>query len=189
MIRPGRSFLRCVPFVGTSMFHWFLPNEGNVSGPWQPLEGRPAWTGESDFWIGQIKQIMMANIDAVYVHCINNFEPQRVNFFRACNQLRHEGWDIPKIAPFLDPFYLWRENPIDVSTRAGKDEFARHYIRFFDQYFSENSDPLAPTCLLHVDGKPVLTSWWVYSMLQNLEDLTREDVERRLTAALGNRIP
>jgi hypothetical protein len=188
-MRPGRSYHRYVPFVGTSVFHWFLPTEGNISGPWQPFEGRPLWTGEPSFWIGQIKQIMMANIDAVYLHCINNFEPQRINFFRACNQLRREGWDIPKIAPFLDPFYLWREKPIDVSTRAGKDEFVRHYIRFFDQYFSENTDTLAASSLLHVDGKPVLTSWWVYSMLQNLEDLTREDVERRLTSALGTRMP
>ncbi len=189
LVRPGRIYSRYVPFVGTSVFHWFLPTEGNVSGPWKPLEGRLAWTGEPDFWVGQIKQIMMANIDAVYLHCINNFEQQRVNFFRACNQLRREGWAIPKIAPFLDPFYMWREKPIDVGTRAGKDEFVRHYIRFFDQYFSENNDHLAATDLLHIDGKPVLSSWWVYSMLQNLEDLKREDVERRLIAALGARMP
>ncbi len=188
-MRPGRPYARYVPFVGTSLFHWFLPTEGNVSGPWNPLEGRPAWTGEPDFWVGQIKQIMMANIDAVYVHCINNFEPQRVNFFKACNTLRREGWEIPKIAPFLDPFYLWREKPIDVSSRAGKDEYARHYIRFFDQYFSENQDSLAETDILHVDGKVTLASWWVFSMLQNLEALTRDDVERRLMTALRNRMP
>jgi hypothetical protein len=158
-------------------------------GPWQPIGGRASWSGEPDFWVAQIKQMMMANIDAVYVHCMNNFEPQRVNFFKACNQLRREGWEIPKIAPFLDPFYLWREKPIDVSNRAGKDEYVRHYIRFFDQYFSENQDNLAETDLLHIDGKITLTSWWVYSMLQNLETLTRDDVERRLMAALRNRMP
>lgn len=189
LMRPGRAYSGYVPFVGTTLFHWFLPQEGNVMGPWRPLEGRLAWTGEPDFWVGQIKQIMMANIDAVYVHCINKFEPQRVNFFKACNQLRREGWEIPKIAPFLDPYYLWREKPIDVGSNAGKDEFVRHYIRFFDQYFSENRDRLAETDLLHIDGKIVLTSWWVYSMLQNLEALTRDDVERRLMTALRNRMP
>jgi hypothetical protein len=153
------------------------------------LEGRTAWTGEPEFWVGQIKQMLMANIDAVYVHCINNFEPQRVNYFKACEMLRRQGWDVPKVAPFLDPFYLWRERPIDVNSRAGKDEFVRHYVRFYDQYFSQNSDSLAPTYLLHIDGKVALASWWPYSMLQNLGDLTRPDVERRLLAALGNRMP
>jgi hypothetical protein len=189
LMRPGRAYSRYVPFVGTTLFHWFLPSEGNVMGPWQPIGGRSSWDGGPDFWAGQIKQIMMANIDAVYVHCINNFEPQRVNFFKACNQLRREGWEIPKIAPFLDPFYLWREKPIDVRTTAGKDEYTRHYIRFFDQYFSENQDSFAESGLLHVDGKITLTSWWVYSMLQNLEALTRDDVERRLMSALRNRMP
>ena len=188
-MRPGRPYARYIPFVGTSLFHWFLSTEGNVSGPWQPIESRPAWTGEPDFWVSQIKQIMMANIDAVYVHCIDAFEPQRVNFFRACNRLRREGWEIPKIAPFLDPFYLWREKPINVSRRAGKDEYVRHYIRFFDQYFSENQDSLAETDILHVDGKVALASWWPYSMLQKLELLTRSDVERRLLTALRNRMP
>ena len=189
LIRPGRAYSRHMPFVGTTVFLWFSPTEGNVSGPWKPLEGRPAWTGEPDFWVGQIKQIMMANIDAVYVHCINNFEPQRVNFFRACNQLRREGWEIPKIVPFLDPFYLWRTAPINVATRAGKDEYVRHYIRFYDQYFSENDDQLASTQLLHIDGKVVVASWWAYSMLLNLTDLTRKDIERRLKATLGKRLP
>lgn len=189
LMRPGRTYARHLPFVGTTVFHWFLPTEGNVNGPWRPLGGRLAWTGEPDFWVGQIKQMMMANIDAVYVHCMHNFEPQRVNFFKACNQLRREGWDIPKVAPFLDPFYMWSEKPIDVGTRAGKDEYVRHYIRFFDQYFFENEDRLAETDLLHIDGKVVLTSWWVFSMLQNLEDLTRGDIERRLVSALGNRMP
>lgn len=189
LARPGRSFAKYVPFVGASLFHWFLPTEGNLNGAWIPLEGRPAWSGQADFWVGQIKQMMMANIDAVYVHCINKWEPPRVNFFKACSQLRREGWEIPKIAPFLDPFYLWREKPIDVATRAGKDEFVRHYIRFFDQYFSENDDQLAETDLLHIDGKIVLSSWWPFSMLQNLEALTKEDIERRLMAAIGNRMP
>jgi hypothetical protein len=139
--------------------------------------------------MGQIKQIMMANIDAVYLHCVHDFGKQRLNFFKAFNQLRREGWDVPKIAPFLDPFYLWRDKPIDVGTRAGKDELVRHYIRFFEDYLSQNDDRLAPTDLLHIDGKLVLSSWWAFSMLKNLECLTREDIESRLSGRLGNRMP
>ena len=152
------------------------------------MEGRLAWTGEPDFWVGQIKQIMMSNIDVVYLHCINSFEQQRINFFRAYNQLRREGWEVPKVAPFLDTFYLWREKQIDVGARKGKDEYVRHYIRFYEQYFSENNDHLAHSHLFQMDGKLVLSSWWVYSMLWNIEDLSRKDVQRRLVNALGSRI-
>src|SRR6516165_4334215 len=187
-MRPGRAYTSNTIFVGTSVFHWFLPTEGNVRGPWRPMEGRLAWTGEPDFWVGQIKQIMMSNIDVVYLHCINSFEQQRINFFRAYNQLRREGWEVPKVAPFLDPFYLWRKKPIDVGARKGKDEYVRHYIRFYEQYFSENNDHLAHSHLFQMDGKLVLSSWWVYSMLWNIEDLSRKDVQRRLVNALGSRI-
>lgn len=189
LMRPGRGYSRYVPFVGTTVFHWFLPNEGNVMGPWQPLGGRKSWDGEPDFWVGQIKQIMMANIDAVYMHCIDKYEQPRINFFKACNMLRRQGWEIPKVAPFLDPHILWAGKPPDVATKAGKDEYTSHYIRFFQQYLTENTDNLAATGLLHIDGKPVLTSWWVWSLLQNLESLTREDIQRRLIAAHGTRIP
>lgn len=189
LMRPGRAYYRFVPMVETTLFHWFTPTEGNLRGPWKPLEGRPAWTGEPDFWISQLKQIMMANIDTVHVHCINNFEQQRINFFKAYNQLRRQGWDVPKMSPFLDPFYLWREKPIDVSTWAGKEEYVRHYIRFFNQYFAENTDDLAATYLLHIEERVVLASWFVYTMLLNVKELTRKDVERRLRTALGDRIP
>lgn len=189
LIRPGRSFRRMQPFVGTTVFHWYGSNEGSVRGPWPPIGGRATWTGEPAVWAAQIRQIMMANIDAVYLHCMNQYESIRINYFKACNQLRHEGYEIPKISPFLDPFYIWRTNWVNVSTEAGKDEFVSHYIRFFEQYLSENSDPLAYTDLLHVDGKIVLSSWYVYTVLGGLEKFTREDVERRLFAALGDRIP
>ena len=188
LMRPGRSFARLSPFVVTTLFHWFLPTDGNIRGPWLPLEGRAAWTGEADFWVGQIKQIMMANIDAVYVHCVDDFEAQRINFFKACSQLRREGWAIPKIAPFLDPYRLWGEKPINVSKKEGKDEFVRHYIRFFEQYLSQNEDDLAETDLLRIDEKVVLASWWAQGILQCLDRLSRKDIDRRLRAALGQRM-
>ena len=50
-----------------------------------------------------IKEVMAANIDVLYVELIPYMEAQRVNLFLALNQLRREGWDVPKVCPFLDP--------------------------------------------------------------------------------------
>jgi hypothetical protein len=189
LVLPGDGFTRFGPFVGTTVFHWFTSSQGNMRGPWQPLGGRPTWTGEAEFWRDQIKQMMMANIDAIYLHCMNQYEEQRIEFFKAYAQLRREGWDVPKLAPFLDPFNLWREASIDVSTPEGKEEFVRHYIRFFEQYLAENRDPAAESFLLRIDGRIVLTTWWVAYLLRNLQALSRSDVESRLATALQGRIP
>lgn len=185
----GYGFERYKPFVGTTVFHWFEAQEGNVRGPWPPLGGRQSWTGTAAFWREQIRQMMLANIDAIYLHCIEKFEPPRIAFFQAYAQLRAEGYDVPKLAPFLDPNILWGPGRIDVATDAGKHEFVRHYIRFFQQYFAENRDRDAAGFLLTIDGRLVLTTWWVYWLLQHLETLTREDVRGRLAAALGRAIP
>jgi SAM-dependent methyltransferase len=186
---PGYGFERYKPFVGTTVFHWFEPHEGNVRGPWPPIGGRHSWTGKIDFWVDQIKQMMLANIDAIYLHCIEKYEDTRIEFFKAYAQLRAEGYDVPKVAPFLDPNILFGPDTIDVGTTAGKDEFARHYIRFFKQYFNENTDANAASFLLTIDGRLVLTTWWVYWLLQNVEALTREDVRSRLAADLSTAIP
>jgi SAM-dependent methyltransferase len=185
----GYGFDRVQPFVSTTVFHWFTATEGNIQGPWQPIGGRAVWDGSVDFWRRQIYEMMMANIDAIYLHCIDQFEPTRLEFFRAYAQLRSEGWDVPKIAPFLDPYYLWRTSPIDVATEEGKNEFVRHYIRFYEQYFSLNTDSHAHGFLLTIDGQLALSTWWVYSLLKNIEALTREDVLERLRARLGRKIP
>ena len=185
---PGYGFTRYKPFVGTTVFHWFEPNADNSRGPWSPIGGRQTWTGKAEFWVEQIKQMMLANIDAIYLHCIAHSESGRIEFFKAYSQLRAQGYDVPKVAPFLDPFILFSGAPIDVSAKAGKDEFVRHYIRFFQQYFAQNSDPEASTFLLTIDGKLVLTTWWVCYLLQNIEALTREDVRIRLADSLGGMI-
>ena len=65
------------PIVSTTVFHWFTPADGNLNGPWPPPEGRASWTGEKDWWIGQVKQI-----EALY-------------------ELRSQGYDVPKVAPVL----------------------------------------------------------------------------------------
>ena len=65
---------------------------------------------------------MLANIDAIYLHLIPDFEDYRITFFRAYAELRSEGWDVPKLAPYLDPFGIWRNAPIDLGTSEGKRE-------------------------------------------------------------------
>src|SRR5262249_10265205 len=58
---PGYGFARYKPFVGTTVFHWFEPTTDNSRGPWSPIGGRQTWTGRADFWVEQIKQMMLAN--------------------------------------------------------------------------------------------------------------------------------
>ena len=136
---PVPSYAMTNHTVSTSFFHWYTSTGGQVSGPWFPLELRPQWTGEPDWWKGQIKQTMMANIDIYYVHLIPNaMEQQRINLFEALNQLRSEGYDVPKVAPFLDPIITWDILPgdNDMATAAGKDKFVDQYINFFNQYYN-----------------------------------------------------
>jgi hypothetical protein len=187
MVPRSRSLSRHQRFVCTTLFHWFTPDEGNVSGPWLPIEGRLAWDGSIDFWEDQLKQIAAANIDAVYVHLIDNFEEQRISFFRAYARLLARGWDLPLIAPFLDPFYLWRHAPLDVATSHGKDVYCSHFIRFYDQFFAANQTRDAEDMLLRIDGKLALCSWWIYSLLNNSEQLLRSDIEERLSAYFAAR--
>src|SRR6266545_2393015 len=66
--------------VSTTVFHWFSANNGQLSGPWRPVEGRPAWDGSVPFFKRQIKDIMDANIDMMYVHLIpdmGSFAPEQ----------------------------------------------------------------------------------------------------------------
>jgi hypothetical protein len=185
---PGRAFARTNHLVSATVFHWFGPADGQVSGPWRPIEGRSNWTGETAFWQGQIKQIMAANIDTMYVHLFDAgiHEQRRVNLFKALNQLRTAGYDVPKVAPFLDPSLTWFSNTIDVATPAGKDNFANQYIRFYNQYYSVNQDAHADSYIDTLDGRPVLDTWHAQFNLTNINSLSRSDVTTRLSTALGS---
>lgn len=187
---PPRELTTSSRYVSTTVFHWYTANGGQLSGPWRPLEGRAAWTGEPAFWQDQIKQMMSANIDVLYVHLIQSSEEQRVNLFRALGQLRAQGYDVPKIAPFLDPLIIWDGKPaVDLATAAGKDEFVSHYIRFFEQYFSVNADAQADNYLAKMNGKVQLDTWHVHLNTINTPFLSRSDTQARLVAALGGQHP
>ncbi len=141
--------------------------------------------------------MMMANIDVLYVHLYNdpnyvhlyndpNTDEIRVNLFNALNQLRAQGYDTPKIAPFLDPMITWYEQPlVDLATTAGKDTFVGQYIRFYNEYFSVNLDAYADDYLARQANKPILDTWHVKFNCTNLDSLTRADVTSRLAAAFG----
>ena len=87
----GYGFDRLQFFVGTTVFHWFGPTEGNLRGPWQPIGGRQCWDGSVEFWKKQIHNIMMANIDTIYLYLIPQYETCRINFFKAYAALRNLG--------------------------------------------------------------------------------------------------
>jgi len=187
---PAPSFDKVDHVVSTSLFHWYTAVAGQLSGPWLPLEGRPAWTGTPDWWQGQIKQMMMANIDILNVHLIPSMEQQRINLFQALNQLRYEGYDVPKVVPFLDPLITWNGQPkVDVATTAGKDEVVDQYIRFFNQYYSVNQDTYADDYLAKFDNQVVLDTWHVHLNLDNVSSLTRQDVTSRLVLEFGPSSP
>lgn len=186
LFTPSASFNLTNHLVSVSVFQWFTASGGQLSGPWRPVEGRSNWTGTTDFWRTQIKQMMAANFDMLYVHLIPSSEQQRINLFQALNQLRSEGWNVPKVAPFLDPIITWNGRPlVDVNTTAGKDEFMSHYVRWFNQYYSVNADVYADDYLARINGRPVLDTWHVKWNLTNLASLTRADVETRLQNAFA----
>ena len=175
-------------YVATSVFHWFTSNGGQLDRSWVPVEGRANWTGQPDWWKGQIKQMMMANIDVLYVHLYQGLEQQRVNLFTALSQLRAEGYDTPKIAPFLDPAITWNGTSIDLATTAGKNEFVNQYIRFYNQYFGANTDAYADDYLARQANKPVLDTYVMNTCL-NIPSFTRADVSTRLVNAFGAAAP
>ena len=184
---PGASFAIDDRLASTSVFHWYTSNAGQVSGPWRPPEGRSAWTGGVGFWRGQVKQIMAANIDIMYVHLIPAFEQQRRNLFQALHDLRAEGYQVPRTAPFLDPMITWSGKPnVDLATEAGKDHFVDQYIRFFEQYYAANTDLHADDYLARIDGRVVLDAWHLRYNTDNMSSLSRADVEGRLADHLAD---
>jgi len=186
---PARQFISGDRLVSASVFHWYTATGGQLSGPWRPVEGRQNWTGEPDFWARQIKDIMDANIDLMYVHLIPEIEEQRINLFDAMYQLRLQGYEVPKAVPFLDPAITWYKTVFpDVATTAGKDEWVGQYVRYFNQYFSKNADAQADGYLGIMNGRVMLDAWHMEHVV-NYSQLTRADVESRLQAVFGAEHP
>jgi len=181
----GQSYAHSTKTVSTSVFVWY---PGQASSPWVAMggaRGAPGWDGLPAFWQSQIKQMMTANIDTMYVHVTGGYTEQTVNLFTGLRQLRAQGYDVPKVAPFLDPIIVWGNPGIDLSTTAGKDTFAQAYTDFYNNYDTANiGDPYADSYLAKIDNKPILATWHTF-FSQNTELLSRTDVESRLSASLG----
>jgi len=190
LLTPASTFNMDSRIVSTTVFHWYVPNGGQLTGPWRPIEGRENWTGEPEWWKSQIKQMMAANIDVLWVHLIPQTEHVRVNLFHALSEMRLEGYDVPRVAPFLDPLITWHEQPnIDFGTEAGKDAWAAQYIRFFNQYFDATTDEFAGDYLAKIDGRINLDTWHVHLNTDNFESFTRGDLENRLQAEFAADYP
>lgn len=175
-------------FVGTTWFHWYAVGGGQLSGPWRPLDGRENWTGLTPWWKTQIKQAMMANMDVLLVHLIPSAEERREPFFKALGELRAEGYDVPKVAPFLDPLITWFEQPkVNLATTAGKDEMVSHYIRWYNQYFNNNPDAFAQDYLAKIDNRAILSTWHLFINFDNPGSITQADITNRLKAAFPGR--
>jgi hypothetical protein len=175
--------------VSTSFFLWYPTVGGQFTGPWVPIGGRQSWNANSaEWWKSQIKQTMMANIDILYVHLIPTNDPWLRAFFRALYELRSDGYDVPKIAPFLDPLITWFEQPnLDFSDPVDKQAFVDQYIYFYQTYFSIHTDPLAEDYIAKVEGKPILDTWHLFVNSINVQDFTRADMETRLQSAFPGR--
>ncbi len=175
--RTPAPFKNASHIVSTSFFHWFAANGGQLTGPWRPLEGRQNWEGTATWWKTQIKQVMSANIDVINVHLIPTTEERRITLFMGLKEMLDEGYDIPNVAPFLDPLITWYEKPkLDLATQAGKKEVADQYIRFYEQYFQYVNHADAAANIATIDGRPVLTTWHFLVNMVNIETMTRDDL-------------
>ena len=183
----GNHFTVASHVVSTSFFCWYGPGEWQLSGPWIPVNGRDSWDGSIEFWKRMIKEAMAANIDVFYVELIPVMEQSRVRLFQALMLLRSEGWNVPKVCPFLDTeiTYSILGYNADCSTEKGKDELISHYIRFYKQYYAANTDPHADDYIYTQDGHPVLDIWHIQNKIDHYDELTRSDVTDRLKAAFG----
>ncbi len=175
--------------ISASFFHWYTATSGQLSGPWLPIKGRASWTGRIDWWKTQIKQVMLANIDVLYVHLMPAYEAQRATFFRALSEMREEGYEVPKVAPFLDPIITWGSTVYDLSIESNRTKIVNQYIRFFDQYFFTNPDEFAADYLAIIDGRVVLDTWHLRNNFNNISSFQRSDMEDPLAARFGANHP
>jgi hypothetical protein len=179
-----QTFTSNTRYVTADLFTWFTASGGQLESNWVPLEGRSAWDGGVNFWKDQVKQLMAANVDTLYVHMYGTQNrTQRQNLFGALSQLRSKGYDVPKVAPWLDDGGF--ASVADLSTSAGKNTFVTPYTQFFTDYYAANTDAAADSYLHQVDGKVVLNTWQTRDKCSNQGSLTRSDVETPLKTAFA----
>lgn len=187
----ARDFRSTDRLVALSVFHWYTSTEGQTQGVWHPLEGRAAWDGTPAFWRRQVKDMMDANADLLFIHLIDRFDEQRFHLFQALGELRREGYRIPALAPFFDPAITFygppdHQPPVDLSLPADRERFLAEYVRFYREYQSANPDADAWEPIATLNGRPMLNTWAVGPhRVLNKDVLTRDDLESYLARELG----
>ena len=190
MATSDKSFAKEEHIISTSFFHWYTKNSGQLNGPWLPRDGRENWTGEPGWWKTQIKQVMLAGIDVMYVHLIPTYEQQRINLFRALYEMRQDGYDVPKVCPFLDPIITWNGQPkYSLAIETNRQKIVDQYIRFFNQYFSENTDEYADDYIDIIDGRVALDVWHLANNFSDISSFQRSHMEAPLAAEFGAKHP
>ena len=118
------------------------------------------------------------------------------------HDLRAQGYNVPRVAPLLDTAITslagWTpghpDEPIDLSTTAGKDAFVNQYVQFYQDYYSANPDAQADSYIAQLSNRVLLNCWQMWpttdnwsgrAFATNTASLTRADVQSRLTSALG----
>ena len=190
LLTPSKPFNLDEHIISTSFFHWYTSTGGQTIGPWLPIEGRTNWTGETDWWKGQIKQVMRSGIDVLYVHLLPHMEQQRTNLFRALYEMRCDGYDVPKVAPFLDTVITWgKARKYSFAVESNRTMFVDQYVRFFDQYYSVNTDKYADDYIDVIDGRVVLDVWHLWVNLTDHSNFHRAFIEKALAEKFGTKHP
>ena len=199
----GNTFTTNSHYVSTWVTNWFLSDGGDMVSPWVPLEGRAAWDNSVGCWQQQIKQMMMANIDVLQVELYPGQVPL-TNFFQALSSLRSQGYNVPKVSPFIDPAICtiqgWGPGytprigdtpgqPVDVSTSDGKDTYVQVFTNFYQSYYSVNTDAYADSYIAQLSGRVLMSTWDMSDSghipnVLNAASLTRADLQSRLKSGL-----
>ena len=131
--------------------------------------------------------MMDANIDLIYIHLIHTFDAERTNLYQALYELRMEGYQVPQVAPWLNPNIVFHPlflGPIDLCIPADLDLFMEQYVDFYEAYWQV--DPAGTPFLATIDGKPVLSTWARGTRVSGPECLPRSVFESKLEDSLGS---
>jgi hypothetical protein len=152
--------------IGPVVFHWFNATEGQFQTVWLPLEGRRAWDGSVRFWRRQEKDIMAAGFNMILFEVPFSWEQEQRNHLTAIRERRNESLPVPRIAPFFaaESFESYSERK-DISTAEGKDAFYRKirdwFLLYRDVFRLEPGGRIDPSQLAFVNGKVLISLWWV----------------------------
>ena len=121
-------------------------------------------------------------------------ELQRINLFQALYELRKEGYDVPKVVPFLDTKITWRAPDgsmlmYSLAIESNRTMLVDQYIRFFKQFYLMNPDEHADDYIGIIDNKVMLNNWYLIFNFTDIPSFQRSDMETPLAAEFGAEHP